>query len=77
MLVVNVQLSGPKSNEAADACFGRFWSDFGHEIRLRFWKCEQGFMLTIIPLVLVAEYHLLPITAFTLAYKMLRISVKR
>ncbi len=45
MRVEHVQLSKPKSNEAACACFGRFWSNFGHEIRLRFRKCERGFVV--------------------------------
>ncbi len=43
MRVENVQLSGPKSNEAVCACFGRFRSNFGHEIGLRFRKSEPGF----------------------------------
>ncbi len=42
MQVKNVQLSGPKSNEAACACLGRFWSNSGRKIQLRFRKCERG-----------------------------------
>ncbi len=46
MRVENVQLSGPKSSEAACTCFGRFRSNFGHEIGLRFRNCKRSLWMS-------------------------------